>query len=93
MSRLNDYIEKTKKYIEEHKDLTETEIVRYVYLDLGKRFSFDLNFVFGNSKTKKQIYKNSGKLENLNKSMENNVVICKLSSYLQYNKVKRWGEI
>lgn len=50
MSKMEQYIKKVEEFISKNKDLTEMEIIRYVYLDLGKRFSFNLNFAFGNSK-------------------------------------------
>ena len=82
MSNLDDYIEKTKKYIEKN-NLTETEIVRYVYLDLGKRFSFDLDFNFGKAKDRVQIYrKNNRSFYELNECMENNTVICRSVAYI-----------
>ena len=59
MSRLENYVKKTKEYLSKHEDLTETEIIRYVYLDLGKKFSFNLDFAFGKSKDKVNIYKNA----------------------------------
>ena len=38
MSKLQEYVEKTKQYVQQHPDMSELEIIRYVYLDLGKRF-------------------------------------------------------
>ena len=53
MSNLTKYIEEVKKNISQQEDMTETEIIRYVYLDLGKRLSFNENFLpFGSSKKK-----------------------------------------
>lgn len=82
MSNLDDYIEKTKKYIKEN-NLTETEIIRYVYLDLGKRFSFNLDFNFGKAKDRVQIYrKNNRSFYELNECMENNTIICRSVAYI-----------
>ena len=82
MSNLEHYIEKTKKYIEEN-NFTETEIIRYVYLDLGKRFSFNLEFNFGKSKEKVQIYrKNNRNIDELNECMENDTIICRSVAYI-----------
>ena len=41
MSNLEAYIEKVKK---ETQGLNDIEKLRYVYIDLGKRFAFDLDF-------------------------------------------------
>ena len=61
------------------KNFSDIEKLRYVYLDLGKRFSFNLDFSFGNSETKKKIYNKSHKSNELEQSMENNTIICTLS--------------
>lgn len=74
MSLLEEYIEKVKK---ETQDYTDEEKLRYVYWDLGSRFVFDLNFSFGNSKTKKEIYDHSISKENIEKCLESNIAICK----------------
>ena len=82
MSNLSEYIEKVKEYKKKNQNISEEELIRYVYLDLGKRFSFDLSFSFGNTKTKKRIYANSKKEEDLDKAMESNIIICKSVSYI-----------
>ena len=77
MSSLEKYIEEVKENTENFSDI---EKLRYVYLYLGKRFSFNLDFSFGNSETKKKIYNKSHKSNELEQSMENNTIICKTSS-------------
>lgn len=74
MSNLEKYIQKVKK---ETKGFTDIEKLRYVYLDLGKKFVFDLNFSFGNVKTKQEIYRKSGTLDGIEKGFEENTIICK----------------
>lgn len=49
MSLLEKYVEKVK---EKTVNYSELEKIRYVYIDLGQKFSFDLDFSFGNTKTK-----------------------------------------
>lgn len=78
MNSIENYIEKVKK---ETEGFTEEEMVRYVYMDLGKRLSFNLEFSFGNRKKKRDIYAESGK-NSVNKSMETNIIICKSSAYI-----------
>ena len=51
LSNLEVYIEKVKK---ETQGLNDIEKLRYVYIDLGKRFAFDLDFSFGNTKLNKK---------------------------------------
>ena len=77
MSRLEEYIEEVKKHIGQVGDMSETEIIRYVYIDLGKKFSFNLKFAFGNSKTKRQIYTDTIDLDEI---MKNNTIVCSQSS-------------
>lgn len=85
MSGLDKYVEWIEKYIEEHPDITEEKIIRYVYLDLGKRFSFDLNFAFGNSKIKRNIYKKSKDIDTLENAIEIYEGNCKvISNVLKY---------
>lgn len=79
MSALEEYIEKAKNNT---KNLTEIEKIRYVYLDLGKRLSFDLNFSFGNSKNKEKIYKKSGTKKAWDEGLNDNIIICKSLSYI-----------
>lgn len=77
MSNLEKYVKKIEEYKKQNPDLTEVELVRYVYMDLGNRFSFDLNFAFGNSNTKKRIYRNSGTREKMEETFETNIGVCK----------------
>ena len=93
MNNLDKYVERTKKYIIEHPKMTETEIIRYVYLDLGKRFSFDEKFTpFGSSKAKQNLYKyHSRNIKDLDECMETNIVICKSISYILEYILKRLG--
>ena len=77
MSNLEVYIEKIKK---ETQGLNDIEKLRYIYIDLGKRFVFDLDFSFGNTKSKQKIYHKSGTLDGIEESLESNVIICKTVS-------------
>ena len=93
MSRLTEYIEKIENYVSQHGNMTEIEIIRYVYLDLGKRFSFNEKFLpFGNSKEKKNMYRyRSSRLEDLEECMETNKAICKSISYILEYVLKSLG--
>lgn len=84
MSNLNEYIKNVKEYIAQKGGMSETEIIRYVYIDLGKRFSFNPNFKpFGNSKKNQNLYNyHSSKLIDLEECMETNTVICKSVAYI-----------
>lgn len=83
MSTLNHYIEYVK---EQTKNLTEIEKIRWIYIDLGKRFSFDLKFASGGNATQKAIYRASGKSHIQDQCFETNTGICK-SIALIFEKV------
>lgn len=77
---IDDYV---SKLAEETKCYNEIEKLRYVYIDLGKRMSFDLNFSFGNMKNKLKIYRNCNNDKvKLNDYFTNKKIICKSLSYL-----------
>jgi hypothetical protein len=84
MSNLERYIQDVKKYILENGPMSEVEIVRYVYLELGKKLSFNENFLpFGNSKKRQNLYNyHSEKLLDLEECMQTNKGICKSISYI-----------
>lgn len=93
MSNLIEYVQTMKQYQKEHPEKSETEIVRHIYLDLGSKLSFDLNFYFGNSETRQRIYQNQNSKdeEALKKCMENETAICKSMSYIMEYVLKSLG--
>ena len=92
MSNLSEYIKQTEKYKEENPEISEEELIRHVYMDLGMRFSFNPNYLpFGNSKTRKEIYNRSRSEEDLNECMENNIIICKSVAYILEKVLKSLG--
>ena len=93
MNNLDKYVEQIKEYIKTNPEITETEIIKYVYIDLGKRFSFDEKFTpFGNSKSKQNHYKYHCKnITDLDECMETNLVICKSVSYILEYILKSLG--
>lgn len=60
----------------------ETLIIRKVYITLGLRFKFDLNFWFGTRKEKEKIYNQSNDEKNIKESMTDYIGNCKLLSNL-----------
>lgn len=91
MSNLDNYINKVKSYVDKRGDMNEMDIIRYVYLDLGKRFSFNLKFAFGGINKRRKIYEKNKKLDKLNKSMETNTIICESSSLILEHILKEFG--
>lgn len=88
MSSIDKYVEEVKKKTEGY---TEDELVRYIYMDLGKRLSFNLKFAFGNSKTKREIYLDSGRKVAIEEGLDTDIIICRNSSYLLEEILKRFG--
>ena len=87
MSLIEKYVEKVK---EETKGYSEDEIVRYIYIDLGKRLSFNLDFFLGSSDEQKAIYAKRGR-HMANESLESNIIICKDSSHIIEAILKHLG--
>ena len=79
MSSLKNYVEEVQARTQ---GLSDMERLRYVYLDLGRRFQFDLDFAFGNSKTKADIYGRSRMPSKLDECMGENTAICKSLAYI-----------
>ncbi|MBE6155048.1 MAG: hypothetical protein E7163_05745 [Firmicutes bacterium] len=89
MNNLIEYIillkEKTKYF-------NELEKIRYVYIDIGSKMTFDLKFAFGNENTKEKIYRSClYNLEKLNKCYESKTIICKSLAYLLEYVLKSLG--
>ena len=83
MSNLSDYIDKVKKWKSKHSEMNEELLIRYVYLNLARRLSFNQNFrPFGSSKNRQIIYKKSSGEKELNECLETNIVICKSGAKL-----------
>lgn len=78
MSTIEEYIERVKK---ETEGFSEEEMIRYIYIDLGKRLSFNLKFFTGNSKDKIKVYRES-KRQTIGEALDSNIIICKDSSYI-----------
>lgn len=92
MNNLDRYVKEKKEELIEKNISNELEIIKYIYLDLGKNFSFNDEFIpFGNSKTKSNLYKyKSRNINDLNKCMEDKKVICKSLSYILEYVLKRF---
>ncbi|MGM9835097.1 MAG: hypothetical protein ACI31M_04910 [Bacilli bacterium] len=93
MNNLEEYIFELEEDLKSIPELSEIELIRYVYLNLGSRMSFDETFrPFGNSKTRQNMYKYHSRSEkDLEKCMKNNKVICKSLSYILEYVLKRFG--
>lgn len=73
------------------KDLTEIEIAKYIYIELGKIKSYDEKYYFGNSKTKSKIYRLAKNTPNrINETMKNKKIVCVSLSYLYRELLKRF---
>ncbi len=93
MSYLDAYVLEMKENIKKYSDLDELERIRYVYLDLGSRLSFDETFKpFGNSKTRQNIYKYHSQFKkDLDECLKNKKAICKSIAYILEYVLKNLG--
>ena len=92
MSALEEYIKRIEKWVEDNKDINEELLIRYVYLDLAKRFSFNSDFQpFGTNKKRREIYDRSRTYSEMNRCMENNLVICNSASNILEYILKHFG--
>lgn len=87
MSTMEDYIEKVRK---ETQGFSEDEMIRYIYMDLGKRLTFNLKFFCGNSRAKIKVYTES-KRKNIGEALRTNIIICKDSSYILEHILRELG--
>lgn len=87
MSSIDDYVEKVKK---ETEGFSEEEMIRHIYIDLGKRLAFNLKFYLGNSKAKQQVYSHSTKAR-AGEALDQNIIICKDSSYIMEAVLTKLG--
>ena len=83
MSNIDLYIKRLREEINSKNITDEVSILKYIYISLGKRFSFDSNFIpFGNSKYKQNLYKyHSSRMDDLNNCLDTNIIICNLTTY------------
>lgn len=82
MSKLTEYIEELKDKINSKGDMSEIDIIRYVYIDLGQKMNFDLKYTFGNRDDKSRIYNKMVDDEELEHVFETHTAICKSLAYL-----------
>ena len=83
MSNLDKYIEELTRQIEEFGNLTEDEIVRFIYLSLGRKIAFDTDWLF-DADDLGNIYKKSGTEEKANNFINDDKwsIICKDMAFI-----------
>ena len=67
MSNIDNYTEEYINYINDYKEISEDEITRYLYINLGKRITFDTEWIFENPEQLSKIYYESGTKEKANR--------------------------
>lgn len=78
--KIDEYIEQLK---EQTKNYTDIEKLRYIYLDLGKIMSFDINFAYGTEKKRIKIYDEiTDNIDYLDKVFNDKIIICKSLAYI-----------
>ena len=92
MNNLDEYIKSLKEYFKKNNIRLDDEIVRYVYLDLGNKLSFNVQFLpFGNSRKRGEIYKNGSSINELNDCFKNRTVICNSASNILALVLRSFG--
>lgn len=77
MDNIEKYIKEIEDYIKVNPWIDEDLLIRYVYLDLARKFSFNPEYIpYGNSRKKDEIYKKGYKYSDLNKCFDENTIIC-----------------
>jgi hypothetical protein len=71
--------------------MTEEQIIRYVYIDFGKKMNFDLRYTFGNKKTRNIIYERIISESETEKILQDRISICKGMSILLQNILNEFG--
>ena len=85
MSNLEKYADSIIAKIQEYGDLSEDEIVRFIYLSLGKKIVFDTDWLFGTGDDDfGEIYYNSGTEEKANNFINEDKwsIICKDMAFI-----------
>lgn len=81
MLEIDKYIEHMKGFKDKFNN--DFEYIKYVYIDLGKRFSFDTSYYFGNSKVKSKLYRRvKNDKVSLNNYFISGIIICKSLCYI-----------
>ena len=87
MYNIDKYIEEKKKYFIKNNIKDELSIIKYIYIDLGKRINFDSTFLpyDENKSMERYIRYNSNSVEDLNEYFNKRIGTCKSLSYtLEY---------
>ncbi len=80
---LDEYVEEIRKKLSELPYVNEDVIAAYVYLSLGEKLSFDIDFLpFGSSKKRQAKYNGCSVLSELEDCMKNEKIICKSLAYI-----------
>lgn len=82
MNSLEKYLQELKQNIAKKGDISEKEIIRYIYINLGRKMSFDLKYIFGNQRFRKSVDNKYIDNEELEKILQKKRVICKQLAYL-----------
>jgi len=91
MDELDKYISDIIMYKKNFKHIDEISLLRYIYLDLGLKLSFDLDFYYGNNKKKQTIFNHHiNKKEVLSNCLKNKYAICRSMSYILEEVCKKF---
>ena len=91
MSSLKEYIQELKQHVAQKGNMSEIEIIRYVYINLGRKMRFDLKYIFGTTKYKKHFDEICIDEEKLEKIFETKNIMCKNLAYLFKRIISEFG--
>ena len=80
MDMFHRYIEWLKQEIFKQGKMSTIGIIRFVYIDLGRRMNFNTDYTFGNKKKKEEIEREMINSEKVNEYFEERAITCKIIS-------------
>lgn len=95
MGAFQEYVAELDSKIENLKiakgNISELEILRLIYIDLGQKMNFDIHYTFGNKRQKKLIYNRIVCEEEFDRAIESREIICKSLAYMIDMILPRYG--
>ena len=88
---LDNYIQELKLNIAKKGNLSQVEIVRYIYINLGRKMNFDLRYTFGNKKQRRVIYNKALDSQELDDLFEKRTIICKSLAFMVKRILQEFG--
>ena len=72
-------------------DLTEEELIMYIYIDLGSRLKYDDDFYLSTHRKQKYLYSHSTSIDDINHCFASGNINCRSVSYILYYILKQFN--